>query len=44
VVDGKLVGYGKAVKQVGYGEFLEAGHYVLKDQIKYIGPLVNNWI
>lgn len=39
-VDGNVVGYSKAVNQVGYYELLEAGHYAYNDQAKIIAGII----
>lgn len=44
MVEGKTVGYTKAVKQMAYAQILEAGHYSLHDQPHVIAPLIRSWV
>ena len=43
-IDGKIVGYAKAVKQVAYSEILEAGHHLFHDCPEVLSPLFKSWI
>jgi hypothetical protein len=44
VIDGSIVGYYKAVKQMAYSEILESGHHVLHDQPKVLSVLFKSWV
>lgn len=44
MIDGKTVGYAKAVKQVSYSEILDAGHFVSHDQNKVFSILFKQWV
>jgi len=43
VLDGTVVGYSKAVKQVSYTELLNSGHHLLHDQPKVLSSLFKTW-
>jgi hypothetical protein len=44
VIDDKVVGYGKAVKQIAYSEILDAGHFLPHDQPRILSTLFKKWV
>lgn len=44
MIDGKIVGYAKAVNQVVYSEIINAGHHLLHDQPDIMRSLFANWV
>ena len=44
MIDGKTVGYNKAVKQVAYAQILNTGHYAIHDQGQYVNSIITDWV
>lgn len=44
VINDKIVGYGKAVKQVAYSEIINSGHHLLHDEAATLNVLFKSWV
>lgn len=44
VIDGKTVGYSKAVKQIAYSELIDSGHHLFHDSTKVLSTLYKSWV
>lgn len=44
MIEGKVVGYAKAVRQVAYSEVIESGHHMFHDNPAVLGPMFKNWL